>query len=62
VSDVAAGVQIIKGKNVTFEAQSALSVVMGGATLTLTPASISVAGASVTLDGKTSNLGIVLNN
>lgn len=62
ISDLAAGVQIIKGKNVTFEAQMALSVVMGGATLTLTPASISVAGASVTLDGDASNLGIVLNN
>ncbi len=62
ISDLAAGVQIIKGKNVTFEATTALSVVMGGATLTLTPALISVAGASVTLDGDASNLGIVLNN
>src|SRR5690606_23902023 len=62
VSDLAAGVQIMKGKNVTFEAQNMLSVVMGGATLTLTPASISIAGASVTIDGKASNLGIVLNN
>lgn len=62
ISDLAAGVQIIKGKNVTFEAQSMLSVVMGGATLTLTPAAISIAGASVTVDGKASNLGIVLNN
>lgn len=62
ISDVAAGVHIIKGKNVTFEAQSMLSIVMGGASLTLTPASISIAGASITLDGKTSNLGIVLNN
>lgn len=62
VSDLAAGVQILKGKNVTFEAEMALSVVMGGATLTLTPASISVMGASVTFDGDASNLGIVLNN
>lgn len=62
VSDLAAGVQIIKGENVTFEAQAALSVVMGAATLTLTPASISIMGASVTLDGDASNLGIVLNN
>jgi type VI secretion system secreted protein VgrG len=62
ISDLAAGVQILKGKNVTFEAQSALSIVMGGSTLTLTPAAISIAGASVTVDGKASHLGIVLNN
>lgn len=62
VSDLAAGVQILKGKNITFEADMALSVVMGAATLTLTPASVSVMGVSVTLDGDASNLGIVLNN
>lgn len=62
VSDLAAGVQILKGENVTFEAKSALSIVMGGSTLTLTPAAISIAGASVTVNGKASHLGIVLNN
>lgn len=62
ISEVAAGVNIMKGKNVTFEATQMLSLTMGGSTITLTPASISVLGASIKLDGNASDLGVVIDN
>ncbi|MEZ4296118.1 MAG: type VI secretion system tip protein TssI/VgrG [Polyangiaceae bacterium] len=51
-TEVAGGAQIIKANVVMFEAEDLLSVVMGGSTLTLTPASVSIAGTSITLDGE----------
>ena len=50
--ELAAGAQIIKATNVIFEADSLLSVVMGGSTITLTQASVSIAGTKITLDGE----------
>jgi type VI secretion system secreted protein VgrG len=37
---------------VVFQASELLSVVMGGSTITLTPASVSIAGTKITLDGE----------
>ncbi|MBM4356721.1 MAG: type VI secretion system tip protein VgrG [Deltaproteobacteria bacterium] len=51
LSNVAGGAQIVKATNVTFSAKSLLTVVCGGSTLTLTPGSVTLAGASIKLDG-----------
>jgi type VI secretion system secreted protein VgrG len=50
--EVAGGAQIIKATNVVFQAEDLLSVVMGASTITLTPASVSIAGTKITLDGE----------
>ncbi len=50
--EIAGGAQLIKATNVVFEASDLLSVVMGGSTITLTPASVSIAGTKITLDGE----------
>ena len=49
--EVAAGAHILKADNVVFEADTLLSFVMGASTITLTPASISIAGLSIKIDG-----------
>ena len=51
VAEVAAGAHILKADNVVFEADTLLSFVMGASTITLTPASISIAGLSIKIDG-----------
>lgn len=61
-SETAAGAQIVKANNVVFEAESALTVTMGGAMMALTPASISIAGATIKLDGNTVDTGMVIDN
>jgi len=54
LQDVAGGAHVVKATNVTFTAKSLLTVVCGGATLTLTPGSVTLAGAGpVKLDGVT---------
>jgi type VI secretion system secreted protein VgrG len=58
--EVAGGAQIIKAVNVTFEAQSLLSVVMGASTITLTKASVSIAGTKITLDGDVADEGVLV--
>jgi type VI secretion system secreted protein VgrG len=50
--EVAGGAQIIKANNVVFQADTLLSVVMGASTITLTKASVSIAGVKITLDGE----------
>jgi type VI secretion system secreted protein VgrG len=50
-TEIAAGASIVKADSVTFEADGALSVVMGGSILSLTPASVSFVGTSVKIDG-----------
>ena len=44
-------VKIVKATNVTFTAETLLTVVCGGSTLTLTPGTIILAGATIKLDG-----------
>ena len=58
--EVAGGAQIIKAVNVTFEAESLLSVVMGASTITLTKASVSIAGTKITLDGEVADEGVLV--
>ena len=53
LTDVAGGAQVVKATNVTFTATSLLTVICGGSTLTLTPGSVTLLGATVTLDGVT---------
>jgi type VI secretion system secreted protein VgrG len=50
-ADVAGGLQMTKATNVTFAAKSLLTVICGGSTLTITPGSITLAGATIKLDG-----------
>jgi len=52
LKDIAGGAQVVTATNVSFAAKSLLSVVCGGATLTLTPGSVTLAGAGpIKLDG-----------
>lgn len=61
--ELAGGAQIVKAANVLFEAENLLSVVMGASTITLTPASVSIAGTKIILDGDVEDKGaLVLNN
>jgi type VI secretion system secreted protein VgrG len=60
--EVAAGAQLIKADSVVFEATSLLSVVMGGSTLTLTPASVSIAGTNITIDGDCAETALMKDN
>jgi len=61
--EVAGGAQIIKAARVLFEAEELLSVVMGASTITLTKASVSIAGLKITLDGDVADEGLlVLDN
>jgi type VI secretion system secreted protein VgrG len=50
--EIAGGAQLIKATNVVFQADDLLSVVMGASTITLTPASVSIAGTKITIDGE----------
>lgn len=51
-TEVAAGAHIVKATNIIFEAETALTLVMGGTIVSLTPASVALLGAaSVKLDG-----------
>lgn len=51
-TEIAAGAHIVKADNIVFEAETALTVVMGGTILSLTPASVAFLGASsVKFDG-----------
>jgi len=62
-TEVAGGAHILKADNITFEADGVLSFVMGASTITLTPASISIAGVSIKIDGATAETAaLVLDN
>ena len=50
-TEIAAGASIVKADKVVFEADTALCVVMGASILALTPASVSIVGVSVKIDG-----------
>ncbi len=60
--EVAGGAQLIKAVNVLFEAESLLSVVMGASTITLTKASVSIAGTKITLDGEVADEGVLVTD
>lgn len=58
--EVAGGAQLVKATNVVFQADDLLSVVMGASTITLTPASVSIAGVKITLDGECDELAALV--
>jgi len=59
-TEVAAGAHIVKATNIVFEAETMLTVVMGGTILSLTPASVAFLGAaSVKLDGDVSETSVL---
>jgi type VI secretion system secreted protein VgrG len=58
--EVAGGAQLIKATNVVFKADDLLSVVMGASTITLTPASVSIAGTNITLKGDVSQTSALI--
>lgn len=63
LTEVAAGASIIKASSVVFEANALLSLVMGASTITLTPASVSIAGVSIKIDGATAETAaLILDN
>ncbi len=51
ISETVGGLHYTKATEVTYAAKSLLTVVCGGSTLTLTPASVTIAGATIKLDG-----------
>jgi type VI secretion system secreted protein VgrG len=60
---VVAGAQIVKAKNVTFEGESLVAVVMGGSTLVVSSPAILLSGTSVKLDGATKDTAaLVVDN
>ncbi|GAC1355030.1 MAG: type VI secretion system tip protein VgrG [Polyangiales bacterium] len=62
-TEIAAGASIIKADNVTYEAESMLTLVMGGSIVMVTPASVMIIGASCKLDGATvETAALVLDN
>ncbi|MFT3764954.1 MAG: type VI secretion system tip protein TssI/VgrG [Minicystis sp.] len=62
-TEVAAGAHIVKADNVVLEGEGIVSLVMGASTITLTPASISIAGVSIKIDGATAETAaLILDN
>jgi type VI secretion system secreted protein VgrG len=61
-TEVAAGASILKADNVVFEAQASLSVVMGASVLAITPASVSIAGVSVKIDGAVAETAALISD
>jgi type VI secretion system secreted protein VgrG len=62
-TEIAAGAHIIKADNVVLEGEGIVSLVMGASTITLTPASISIAGVSIKIDGAVADTAaLILDN
>ncbi|HRI62579.1 MAG TPA: type VI secretion system tip protein TssI/VgrG [Polyangium sp.] len=60
-TELAIGAQIAKaGGNVTFEADSLLTVIMGASLLSLTPASVAILGLSVKVDADVTDLSVLV--
>ncbi|HXS17145.1 MAG TPA: type VI secretion system tip protein TssI/VgrG, partial [Polyangiaceae bacterium] len=51
VAETAGGMEKAEAANITIEGQMSVTLTMGGAVISMSPASISVTGANVTLDG-----------
>ena len=60
LTEIATGAQIIKADKVVFEADTALTLVMGASVLSLTPASVAVVGLSIKLDGATADTAALI--
>lgn len=62
-TEVAAGAQILKADNITVEAETSLTVVMGASVITMKPAMITIAGVSIKADGEGAYEGaMILDN
>lgn len=62
-TEIAAGAHIVKADNVVLEGEGIVSLVMGASTITLTPASISIAGVSIKIDGAVADTAaLILDN
>ncbi len=59
-TEVAVGAQLVKAKTVSFEADTALTVVMGASILSLTPASVAILGLSAKLDGDVADTAVLI--
>jgi type VI secretion system secreted protein VgrG len=63
ITEVATGAEILKATNIAIEAQSMLSIVMGASTIVMMPAMVTIAGASLKIDGEIIDEGaLVLDN
>ena len=51
LAETAGGMEKAEAANITIEGQVSVTLTMGGAVISMSPASISVTGANVTLDG-----------
>lgn len=62
-TSLAAGAQIVKADNIVFEAETAITLVMGASILSITPATVAFLGASAKLDGATAETAaLVVDN
>ncbi len=62
-TSIAAGAQMVKADNIVLEADAAVTLVMGGSILSVTPASVTFLGASAKLDGATvETAAMILDN
>lgn len=58
-TEIAAGAQLVKATNVTFEAETMLAIVMGASTVVMLPALTLIGGISLKLDGDLSDKAIL---
>ncbi|MFT3770332.1 MAG: type VI secretion system tip protein TssI/VgrG [Minicystis sp.] len=59
-TEVAVGAQLVKANEISYEADSLLTVVMGASILSLTPASVALLGLSAKLQGDVSDTAILI--
>ncbi len=60
---VAAGATFVKADNIQFEAEGAITLVMGASILSITPASVAILGASLKVDGASADTAaLILDN
>jgi type VI secretion system secreted protein VgrG len=59
-TEIAAGAHVVKADNITIEADGMINLVMGASILSINPAMVTLMGVSLKLDGKTSDLGVLI--
>ena len=63
VMEVATGAQILKATNISIEGESMVTIVMGASAISMTPASVTIAGLSIKVDGEVlDEAAMVLDN
>ena len=61
-TEVAAGAHIVKADEVTYEAETMLTLVMGASTVTMLPAMVTIAGVSVKCDGDVADTAALISD